>query len=78
MCRNQTKESNKEINKMIINSGQDLSLLGFWPLLMGSEQLCSVGRNQYPLGDRVNLFFQMLYFAQYLKFEAEETTVSFS
>ena len=51
---------------MIINSGQDLSLLGVWSFLMGSEQLCSVGRNQYPLGHTVNLFFQLLYFAQYL------------
>ena len=28
---------------MIINLGQDLSLLGFWPLLRGSEPLCDSG-----------------------------------
>ena len=27
---------------MIINLGQNLSLLGFWPLLRGSEPLCAV------------------------------------
>ena len=46
MCSNQTEESNQEINNMIINLGQNQSLLWFWPLLMGSEPLWGGGKGK--------------------------------